>query len=180
MLRRLVFVLFCMVASPWTMAEEASAQSAYNQGVQAFRAKDYVVARENWARASELGDISAMNNLGYLLFEGLGGQIDLARAVFLWTRAAQSGHSEAQWHLGFAYESGKGAPQDEKAAYAWYRCALAGALSAAEADETEAVIAADVSRALTKLLARIPVAQLAEAEELARRQLSSIAQKAAK
>jgi TPR repeat protein len=48
-------------------------ESSYNEGVIAFRAKDYATARMQWAKAVDDGDASAMNNLGYLLFQGLGG-----------------------------------------------------------------------------------------------------------
>ena len=83
-------------------------QSAYNLGVNAYQAKNYVVAREQWSKAIEAGDTSALNNLGYLLYFGLGGTPDSTRAVALWKRAATAGHSEAQWHLGYAYETGNG------------------------------------------------------------------------
>jgi TPR repeat protein len=104
--------------------------SSYNRGVDAYRAKDFARAREQWSKSVEQGETSAMNNLGYLLFEGLGGPSDITQALALWQRAAKLGHSEAQWHLGDAYERGEGVPPSSTEAYAWYRCAIASAQAA--------------------------------------------------
>ncbi len=154
------------------------ADSPYNKGVYAFRAKDYTAAREQWSRAVEQGDTSAMNNLGYLLYEGLGGQPDTQRAHELWMRAATLGHSEAQWHLGGAYERGTGVQPDLKVAYAWYRCAIANAQAAPSSDVTEAGISRDASNSLTNLLEKLPAEQFAAAEKLAKQYISSYARRA--
>lgn len=153
-------------------------ESAYNQGVNAFRIKNYGVAREHWAKAVEEGETSALNNLGYLLYFGLGGPSDVARAIALWKRAATLGHSEAQWHLGHAYESGNGVQQSNAEAYAWYRCAIESTSAAPETDkEIEARISQDAAKSLGKLLERLPAEQFAPAEQLAKQYISSYARR---
>jgi TPR repeat protein len=149
-------------------ASTATRESSYNEGVYAFRAKDYRTAREKWAKAIDEGETSALNNLGYLLFQGLGGPVDKGRAIELWRRAATAGHSESQWHLGHAYESGAGVEQSYVEAYAWYRCSVATAESGAQNDSTQAEVLRDASKSLTRLLQSLPPDQFASAEALAR------------
>jgi TPR repeat protein len=102
---------------------QAAPDTAYNLGVDAYRVKDYTSARQHWAKAVEEGENFALNNLGFLLYEGLGGPPDQARAVELWSMAARRGNNESQWHLAQAFEKGKGVAQSLVDAYAWYRCA---------------------------------------------------------
>ena len=148
-------------------------ESSYNLGVNAYRVKNYGLAREQWAKAVEEGETSALNNLGYLLYFGLGGPPDVGRALVLWKRAATLGHSEAQWHLGHAYETGTGVQQSITEAYAWYRCAIVSASAAPEIDkETEAQISQDAAKSLGKLLERLPAEHFAAAEQMAKQYIS--------
>jgi len=159
-------------------APQQVGESSYNRGVNAYRAKDYVVAREQWSKTLEKGDTSAMNNLGYLLFEGLGGPPNLEQAIALWKKAAELGHSEAQWHLGDAYERGKGVHPSSTEAYAWYRCAMASAQAAPNSDATQAEILRDASKSLAKLLEKLAPEQFAAAELLAKQYVSKYARRA--
>jgi tetratricopeptide (TPR) repeat protein len=168
-----VFALVALAGCASPPAEE----TFYNKGVNAYRINDYSTARGHWSKAVEQGEVSAMNNLGYLLFEGLGGQPDVAHALALWRRAASLGHSEAQWHLGEAYERGKGVQPDLKEAYAWYRCAISSAQAAPGSDATEAEILQDASKSLAKLLERLPPEQFADAEQLAKQYVSKYARR---
>jgi TPR repeat protein len=154
-------------------------KTSYNQGVEAFRSKDYRAAREHWAKAIDSGDISALNNLGYLLFYGLGGEQDHSQAIALWKKAAYSAHSEAQWHLGVAYERGEGVPENLEEAYAWYRCSVASAAAAPSTDEPEAEILKDASKSLAKLLGRLPPDRFANAEALAKKYVSQYSRRSA-
>ena len=155
-------------------------ESAYNLGVHAFQAKDYREARTQWSKAIDGGDILALNNLGYLLYYGLGGKSDQTRASELWRRAAMQGNSESQWHLGTAYESGEGVEQSYVEAYAWYRCSVAATESALEDRKSlEAAIAQDANKSLHKLLERIPAEQFALAEHLAKQYISAYSRRKA-
>ena len=170
-----IVLAFALIAG---CAAAPSTESEYNQGVNAYRVKDYVSARLHWAKAVEEHELSALNNLGYLLYYGLGGNADESRAVQLWTQAAELGHSESQWHLGYAYQDGTGTAQDLSRAYAWYRCAVANAQAGSDNRDAEDQIAQDASKSLTNLLKRLPANQLVEGEHLAKQYIGKYAKRA--
>jgi TPR repeat protein len=162
--RRLLVLAVALLVG---ITASAAQETEYNQGVQAYRTRDYAAARQHWAQAVEQGESLALNNLGFLLYEGLGGDADPARAVELWKRAALRGNDESQWHLAQAFEVGKGASRSLVDAYAWYRCAAASLPQEAEDDEDRR-IARDARASVLRLLGTLPVAQLSTAEQLAR------------
>ena len=142
-------------------------ETEYNLGVHAYRVQDYTRARQHWQNAVQEGEPSAMNNLGFLLFNALGGPRDETRAVSLWTDAAKAGHAESQWHLADAFERGKGVKADMTEAYAWYRCAVASMPAVAQ-DEEERVMIADAKNALVRVLSQLPEDAVDRAEGRAR------------
>lgn len=166
---RIVLAVLVLLAGCATTSHE----TAYNQGVNAFRVKDYSQARLHWARATEENVRAAYNNLGYLLYYGLGGASEPERAVSLWTIAARSGDREAQWHLAQALEVGKGVSQDIVSAYAWYRCADANFAAAPIADEADAEIVRDTKASITRVIAGLSIEQVRESEILARKYIES-------
>lgn len=172
---RIIFLVMALALS--ACATRPNQESEYNLGVYAYIAKDYATAREHWSRSLKRGPLSTHNNLGYLLYYGLGGPKDQARAFELWSRAAKLGHSEAQRHLGRAYQEGGGVDQSLVEAYAWYRCAIASAETMAATNSTEAKIALDARKSLTKLLQQLPSEQIAASEELAKHYIESYAKK---
>ena len=92
----------------------------------------------------------------------------------LWKQGAAAGHSEAQWHLGRAYEDGKGTDKDWGQAYAWYRCALASAEASMKGEPAlEARIAADVRKSLASLVARLSPEQHDRGRRLAAEYLAA-------
>ena len=164
--RRLLFVaaVLGLLAAAAAVAQE----SAYNKGVGAYQARNYAQARLHWTQAIEEGEVSALNNLGYLLYYGLGGEADPKRAVSLWKKGALAGHSEAQWHLGKALEDGKAVTRNYVRAYAWYRCALASAQAAAERNpEVENEIARDVQSSIVTLVDKLSPRELEDGARLA-------------
>jgi TPR repeat protein len=167
----LSMIFGCAAASPIP-------DTAYNLGVRAFQVKDYALARQHWSQAAEENETSAFNNLGFLLYNGMGGEADPVRAVALWAKAAALGHSEAQWHLAKAFEDGKGTSASMTDAYAWYRCASANFPAVAQ-DEAESEIAQDARQSLLRLLARLPLEQLVASEQLARDYVAKYASKPA-
>ncbi len=150
---------------------QATAQSenvkAYNLGVDAYRAKNYTEARQQWSHAVAQGVPEAYNNLGFLLFQGLGGDADAVRAVALWRDAATMGEAESQWHLASAYEDGKGTVHNKIEAYAWYRCAQAAYRTQATIDHDDATITRDIDASVARLREAIPEARRKLAEDLA-------------
>jgi len=168
-------LIACMLLA--ACATQSETYSAYNSGVYAYRAKDYVTARVEWQKSAASGNADAMNNLGYLLSEGLGGERDEAAAAELWTTAARQGEPEAAWHLGQAYRSGRGVPKTEIEAYAWYRCAVASSRAAGPDQELDAEILKDANDSLSRLIAEFPAEKFQAAQELAGRYVATYAKK---
>ena len=158
-------------------ATHPETHSAYNDGVAAYRAKDYATARVEWRKSVATGNADAMNNLGYLLAEGLGGERDESAAIDLWTTAARRGEPEAAWHLGQAYQYGNGVPKSDVEAYAWYRCAVASSRVAGPDQELDAEILKDANDSLSKLIAEFPSEKFQAAQELAGRYVAAYARK---
>ena len=159
-------------------ASPASEESAYNGGVNAYLAKDFAAARAAWAVSVAAGDRSAENNLGYLLYEGLGGPKDRVRAVELWQRAAKAGHSEAQWHFGLAYRDGQAVPQSNAEAYAWFRCSVATAELPGGRDlESEREIAKDARGSLERMLSSLSKEEFERGELLAKQYIGAYARR---
>jgi TPR repeat protein len=173
-MRQLAVFLFtaALLLAGCTATQSPTDAFEYNQGVAAYRIKDYVAARQHWVRAVDGNETNAYNNLGYLLYQGLGGAPDQARAVALWTTAAHRGHNEAAWHLGKAFEDGAGTRQSVVEAYAWYRF---GAAPRPHADDIDANIAADAGKSLAKIRPTLTPAQFDAAEKLAASYLAQYA-----
>ena len=146
-----------------------STRSSYDLGVDAYVAKQYDEAAQHWERAIAEGHFDARNNLGYLLFRGLGVEQDQARAIALWRESAMAGHSESAWHLGQAYDRGDVVTRDAVEAYAWYRCALASsaARQSMQTRDVESRIAADVRDSIADLMPRLSASDLERAERRA-------------
>ena len=156
-----------------------AAESEYNLGVGAYQTKDYASARRHWQNAVKEGEPSAMNNLGFLLFNGLGGPRDEKRGASLWMTAAKAGQDESQWHLANAFEHGKGVGRDKVEAYAWYRCAVAGMQVLRDKnDGEERAVMADAKSAVVRVLSQLPEDQVAQAEARARAYIRQFAAKA--
>jgi hypothetical protein len=149
-------------------AAQSDDVSEYNLGVKAFRAKDYGAARLHWGKLISQAYPEAYNNLGYLLYYGMGGEADVLRAVALWRAAAEMKEQESQWHLAHAHEEGKAAPVNLVEAYAWYRCAEAGYRLNPPLDEEDEQVKRDASESVVRVLALIPENQRERAQQLAK------------
>lgn len=78
-------------------------------------------------RASREGRLSATTLLGWMHAEGIGGKVDLARALRYYREAAQKGEASARNNLGELYETGRGVDKDPAKAFDYYMAAaLAG------------------------------------------------------
>jgi TPR repeat protein len=166
----------CTSSTPSTPATDQTrigsrGDSAYGLGVDAYKREDYPEAVVQWRQAVAQGNRLALNNLGYLAYYGLGMQADPSLAVDLWHKGAALGVSEAQWHLGIAYQEGKGVRPDPVDSYAWVRCAIDTATrNAAAADahaDTELKIASDARVSLVEIVDKLPVEKLADARQRA-------------
>jgi TPR repeat protein len=169
---RSILMLLCVLGVGCTGGSAGSAEevdSDYNLGVDAYLSKDYHVAFEQWTKAAAHGELNALNNLGFLHYNGLGVQKNQAVGVSLWRTASFAGHPESQWHLAAAYESGEGVKMDRTRAYAWYICAVASYNREIEAGEEESHSEAlrDARQSASDLASNLTQDELARAQNLA-------------
>ena len=58
--------------------------------------------------------------LGWCYGNGRGMEVDMAKAVHWYTKAAEQGHTTAQLNLGWCHLNGKGTPVNREEALKWY------------------------------------------------------------
>ena len=166
---RFIVVVLCALAV--VSCASVPAETPYNLGVAAYKKRNYSEAVAQWTKSVASGNTEAMNNLGYLLYNGYGVDKDIDRAIKLWRVASEAGESESQWHLGRAYETGVGVERSLSKAYAWYLCAIQSAsnnLTAANKDHnTEAEILKDAKGSFDKIKDGLSVADVEMGRSLA-------------
>ena len=86
-----------------------------------------------YQRASDLGDVSAMIDLGYAFERGEGVKIDKKKAVKYYRMAADRGHAGSQCNLGNALFNGTGVAPDHAEAVRYYKLAADQGYTEAEA-----------------------------------------------
>lgn len=92
-------------------------------------------------KAGELGSLNAQRDLGALFATGdWTGPRDPARAADWYRRAAERGHPDAQYNLGFMYLRGEGVQTNPEEGLRWLRC------SADQGDEQSLRLLADLYR----------------------------------
>lgn len=120
LLRALLLCLTLMVpAAALAAAEPGARAQAFQAGVAAFDAGDYVAARNAWLPLARDGDPAAQRNIGHLYRRGLGVAQDFAEAAKWYERAADLGLASAQVNLALMYIRGQGVPQDYERAAEW-------------------------------------------------------------
>ena len=87
------------------------------EGLDFYDKGNYADALNSWKLASEVGSREADFLLGFL-YDGVL-QND-KKALFFFTRAASSGHIQAQINVGLKYEKGEGTKIDKNKALQWY------------------------------------------------------------
>jgi TPR repeat protein len=84
--------------------------------------RNYTEARRNYEKASQLGDLYATTNLGWLSVYGLDGPADVDKGRQLFEKAAIAGNHYGQASLAFLYRDGYGGVrQDNAEAIKWYQ-----------------------------------------------------------
>ncbi|MEP6960220.1 MAG: tetratricopeptide repeat protein [Nitrospirota bacterium] len=101
----------------------APTMAGHKEGVEAFQAKDYPTAMQEWRPLAEEGEGWAQFNVGLLYVRGLGLSKDFRQAASWFHKAAAQGNAAAQATLGFLYDRGWGVSQDFSLAVYWYRLA---------------------------------------------------------
>ncbi|MDZ7737254.1 MAG: hypothetical protein U5P41_15090 [Gammaproteobacteria bacterium] len=111
-----------------TVAVQVSAQD-YNEGKQAYLAKDYDKALAILQPLAEQGDSDAQVTLGLMYDYGHGVEQDSAKAIEWYTKAAEQGLPVVQHDLGVKYFQGKGVARDYQLAARWWEQAANAGLA---------------------------------------------------
>jgi uncharacterized protein len=99
----------------------SAAAGPLEDGVAAYRDKDYVKAAEAWTPLAGKGDASAQYYLGTLFAEGKGVAQNDATAFMWFERSAKQGNAEAQYNLGASYAAGTGVAKSYPDAAKWFQ-----------------------------------------------------------
>jgi uncharacterized protein len=114
-----VALLLLIVAVPQAVAGD------FEDGMEAYRAKDYGKARVLWLPLAQSGHTFAMNNVGMMYKKGNGVPRDLKKAVKYFKQSSDQGFSLASYNLAAMYQSGKGVKKNRKTAFKWMSKAAA-------------------------------------------------------
>jgi TPR repeat protein len=135
-----VMLLFVSAASVWAYKKAPFAKSLRKRAGQ--------------------GDAESQSRLGYMYYQGQGVPQDYAEALKWYRLAAAQGYARAQYRLGYMYANGEGVPQDPVQAHKWLTLATITFTDKPERDEA--------IKARNRVAARMTLAQIAEAQKLAR------------
>lgn len=89
-------------------------------GLAAYRAKDYATAIALWRPLAEQGLAAAQYRIGVMYAEGKGVPANDAEAALWFERAATQGDAAAQYDLGASYAEGVGVRKDAVTAAKWF------------------------------------------------------------
>lgn len=89
------------------------------QGIDAYKAKNYPVALKNFQPLAESGNAEAQLYLGLMYNNGEGVPVDFQQAFTWCSKAAEQGDTNAQYNLGVMYAEGVIVPQDWVQALKW-------------------------------------------------------------
>lgn len=106
---------------------EQSADQVFEQGRQAFQAKDYELARKTLKPLAKAGHAKAQLYMGFIYDKGLGIERDIGRALYWLELSAEQGSIKLQYDLGSRYMYDKEVRRDyDKVVYWWQKAADAG------------------------------------------------------
>ncbi|MFT4074615.1 MAG: hypothetical protein QM647_03720 [Asticcacaulis sp.] len=98
---------------------------------------DKTEARAWIRRAAEGGVPAAMNQYGYMFYNGDGGTQDRPTAALWFRKAAERGVVDGQYNLALLYQSGNGVPLNPSEAYKWMKIAANNGADGAKAYATD-------------------------------------------
>jgi serine/threonine protein kinase len=97
------------------------AAAFYLEAEKYLEQKNYRDALQNFARASEMGHLESLNELGFMYKQGLGVSKDLNKAASYFRKAAMGGYAPSQINLGIMYFKGQGVQKNDGEAAKWFR-----------------------------------------------------------
>jgi uncharacterized protein len=93
----------------------------FEDGMAAYRNKDYAAARILWLPLAESGHTFAMNNVGMMYKKGFGVSQNYKKAVKYFKQSSNQGFSLASYNLAAMYQSGKGVKKNRREAFKWMK-----------------------------------------------------------
>jgi len=125
-----------------TISHTSLVYADFDDGMAAYKKGDYEIAYKEWKPLAEQGDVDAQYRLGQMYLKGEGFPLDIEKAIYWWSKAAEQGvgwvqkrldkllevqkvlaqaeqgDALSQYKLGLRYSDGEGIPQDfEQGAY---------------------------------------------------------------
>ncbi len=108
--------------------EELTEDEIYlNKGADAYQAGDYETAIRLYQKSADMGNITALSNLGYCYYYGRSIPVDKTKAKECWEKAAIFGDIPSVYKLGDMYRYGD-LPQNLNYSHALYKRAFLLAL----------------------------------------------------
>ncbi len=105
--------------------ESNMAEQLFYTGTCHYRNKNYDKAVKTWEQLAKLNLLEqedqnlqsdVLNNLGYLIFFGLGVERDQSKAISYWKKAITMGQTESEYHLCHAFADKKQSTYNRKRA----------------------------------------------------------------
>jgi uncharacterized protein DUF3857/Sel1 repeat-containing protein/transglutaminase superfamily protein len=106
--------------TPKATPEVEEVADGFDEGVNAYYAKNYKLAMTRLKPYAEQGRSKAQHYLGMMFEGGLGVERDHREAMHWFLKAAEQGDIYSQTHLGYLYDEGIGVERDSKLAAEWY------------------------------------------------------------
>ena len=106
-----------------TLTPDQSIDALVAEGDRYYGEKNYTKALELYRQAAAKGNVSAMEYIGYVYYNGIGVDKNYSEAVKWWSLVAAQGKVTAQSDLGVIYYSGQGVSRDYTVAAIWFRLA---------------------------------------------------------
>lgn len=141
--------------------------AVYNAGVDAYRARDFALARVLWRHAADLGAHEAETNLGFLMYYGYGGPADTAQAIAYWQSAMAHLDAAAHHQMAQAILAGNDRLGSDLEAYS--HLAAARILAQRPNQLAADLIVRDADQLRQRLLAYLPRSKVELAESVGRR-----------
>lgn len=109
---KLIFLILTVMVS-------FSAAADMEEGLKAYKSKNYIAAFDAWVKDAKKGNALAQRNIGLMYQKGEGVLPDMSKARFWLERAANSNFADAQYDLGMFYLSGNfnNMPDENRAAF---------------------------------------------------------------
>jgi uncharacterized protein len=102
----------------------AAAESDYDKAVYVYGCADYPKAFNLFKPLAENGNALAQFQVGMMIEQGQGADVDLEQAYRWYMKAAEQGVADAYFALGQLYARGLSVAQDPVKAYAWFDLAV--------------------------------------------------------